>query len=77
MLCRVIVPMEYGVTTEEKIDVGVQIITPLLKKMHRDILWWRDNGMKDRNPSRTVNNKEEDKEEHEWDKSGLDEAAIN
>ena len=42
MLCRVIVPMEYGITTNEKIEVGCQIMKPLLKKVHRDLLWWRD-----------------------------------
>ena len=42
MLCRVIVPMEYGMTAEEKIDVGCKILNPLLKKVRRDLLWWRD-----------------------------------
>lgn len=29
-LCRVIVPMEYGITTPEKVEVGLKIIAPLL-----------------------------------------------
>ena len=34
--------MEYGILTEEKIDVGLKIISPLLKKVHDDLIWWRD-----------------------------------
>lgn len=41
-LCRIIVPMEYGVTANEQIDVGLKIITPLLKKIRHDILWWKE-----------------------------------
>ena len=41
LLCRIIVPMEYGVTVNDKIDVGLKIITPLLKKIEHDILWWK------------------------------------
>ena len=41
-LCRIIVPMEYGVTVSDKIDVGLKIITPLLKKIEHDILWWKE-----------------------------------
>ena len=40
-LCRIIVPMEYGVTLNDKIEIGLKIITPLLKKIQNDILWWK------------------------------------
>jgi inositol-hexakisphosphate/diphosphoinositol-pentakisphosphate 1-kinase len=40
MMCRLIVPFEYGTTTAEKIEVGLKIIHPLLKKVHDDLLWW-------------------------------------
>jgi hypothetical protein len=40
MMCRVIVPFEYGMTNAEKVEVGVKIIHPLLKKIHKDLLWW-------------------------------------
>jgi len=40
MLCRVIVPSEYGITTDQKISVGLKIIDPLLRKIHHDLLWW-------------------------------------
>lgn len=34
MMCRVIVPSEFGLVTSEKIDLGVTIVHPLLKKVH-------------------------------------------
>jgi len=37
---RFIVPMEYGLTKDQKITVGMQILTPLLKKIKNDLLWW-------------------------------------
>ncbi len=39
-LCRVVVPLEYGITTCEKIQVGVKIMHPLLLKIRDDLLWW-------------------------------------
>lgn len=44
LMCRAIVPFEYGLTTEEKIDVGIKIIHPLLNKIHDDLLWWTKTG---------------------------------
>jgi len=41
LLCRLIVPMEYGVTLNEQVDVGLKILAPLLKKIEHDILWWK------------------------------------
>lgn len=70
-LCRVIVPMEYGVTTSDKIDVGLKIITPLLKKIEHDILWWLNDT--DIKPKGTT----EFGEERQWYKSGLDEAGLD
>ena len=75
-LCRVIVPMEYGITTPEKVEVGLKIIAPLLQKINRDILWWRDRDMGSKYQSYASEKQEQDKNEHEWDKSGLDESAI-
>lgn len=45
LLCRVIVPMEYGVTHNDKIEIGLKIITPMLKKIEHDILWWKTDSM--------------------------------
>ena len=39
--CRLIVPMEYGITIKEKIDIGLKIISPMLTKIREDILWWK------------------------------------
>lgn len=33
-MCRAIVPFEFGITTKSKIDIGLKIIHPLLKKIH-------------------------------------------
>ena len=67
MLCRVIVPMEYGMTTNQKVEVGLKVITPLLKKIHHDLLWWMSpntNGLK---------SSSFESENREWDKQGLNE----
>ena len=71
-MCRVIVPMEYGVTTRDKIEVGLKIIKPLLKKIENDILWWKldPTAM----PTSTTQNFGE---ERQWAKSGLDEAGCD
>ena len=40
-LCRILVPMEYGITNKQKIECGHKIIKPLLEKIHHDLLWWK------------------------------------
>lgn len=40
MMCRAIVPFEYGITIKDKTEVGLKIIHPLLKKIHENLLWW-------------------------------------
>lgn len=71
-LCRIIVPMEYGVTKNEQIDVGLKIITPLLKKIRHDILWWKQDLAQ--NPSQQTR---EYGEERQWEKSGLDSNGLD
>ena len=63
MMCRLIVPFEYGLTKEQKIDVGLKIIHPLLKKVHRDLLWW--------DPGQRTLDDEKIEESREWEKTGL------
>ena len=41
-LCRILVPMEYGITDKEKIECGHKIIKSLLEKIHHDLLWWKE-----------------------------------
>ena len=66
LCCRVIVPMEYGVTTADKINVGLKIITPLLSKIQHDILWWKN----DAATHQTSEKSKEFGEERQWEKSG-------
>lgn len=69
LMCRAIVPFEYGITTEEKIDVGLKIIHPLLKKVHDDLLWWLK-------PNSVLNGLKSADGGREWDKTGLDQKKI-
>ena len=39
-MSQIIVPMEYGVSIEDKLDIGFKIIQLLLNKIHHDLLWW-------------------------------------
>lgn len=61
MMCRLIVPFEYGLTNQQKIDVGLKIIHPLLKKVHRDLLWW--------DPGQRTLDDEKIEESREWEKN--------
>lgn len=65
--------MEYGVTTNDKIDVGLKIITPLLKKIENDILWWKHDAAARLGDSVGT----EFGEERRWEKSGLDGAGVD
>ena len=58
-------PFEYGITKEEKINIGLKIIKPLLKKMYSDLNFIFTN--KDTNTGQ--------KEDKNW--SGLDTAKVN
>lgn len=40
LMCRAIVPFEFGMTRKEKIEIGLKTIHPLLKKIHKNLLWW-------------------------------------
>ena len=64
--------MEYGVTENDKMDVGLKIISPLLRKIEHDILWWK----KDSN-QRSSSTTKDFGEERQWEKSGLDEAGLD
>ena len=55
-------PLEYGITKEEKNNIGLKIIKPLLKKIHSDL-------------NINSNNNNSQKEDKNW--SGLDTAKIN
>ena len=37
LLANFVMPLEYGITKEQKINIGLKIIKPLLKKMYNDL----------------------------------------
>ena len=63
LLAYFVMPFEYGITCDEKINIGLKIIKPLLNKVCNDLVWW-DN---------SINN--ESKTDENW--SGLDTTSIN
>ena len=70
LLANFVMPLEYGITKEEKINIGLKIIKPLLKKIHSDlsIILQPNKGVNDINSN-------EQKEDKNW--SGLDMAKVN
>ena len=40
LLANFVMPLEYGITTDEKVHIGLKVIGPLLNKIHNDLLWW-------------------------------------
>jgi len=42
LLSSIVVPLEYGIKKEDKLKIGFQIIHPLLRKIHHDLLWWTE-----------------------------------
>lgn len=43
LLANFVMPLEYGITIEEKVNIGIKIIKPLIKKINKDLLWWNMN----------------------------------
>ncbi len=39
-LANFVMPLEYGIKIEEKINIGIKFIKPLLNKINCDLLWW-------------------------------------
>lgn len=67
-MTRLLVPMEYGITDQDKVEIGGLIIRPLLDKIHNDLLWWKK--------SEDKSKKNFNEGGREWDKAGLDEGAA-
>ena len=63
LLAFFVMPFEYGITSEEKINIGLKIIKPLLNKVCNDLVWWDNN----------INNSP--KTDENW--SGLNTTSIN
>ena len=69
LLANFVMPLEYGITKEEKINIGLKIIKPLLKKMYSDL----NVILQSNNNEKEVNT--EQKEDKNW--SGLDTTKVN
>jgi hypothetical protein len=39
-MSSVVVPLEYGVTNEEKLNIGIKVVKRLIEKIHHDLIWW-------------------------------------
>ena len=68
LLANFVMPLEYGITKDEKVNIGLKIIKPLLKKMYRDL-----NVILQPNQERESNI--DQKEDKNW--SGLDTTKVN
>ena len=66
LLANFVMPFEYGITKEEKINIGLKIIKPLLKKMYSDL-----NVILQSNQDNNTGQKED----KNW--SGLDTTKVN
>ena len=69
ILANFVMPFEYGITRDEKINIGLKIIKPLLNKIYSDLIDINSNAY-DRQRSNSIH-----KEDQNW--SGLDAAKMN
>ena len=69
ILANFVMPFEYGITRDEKINIGLKIIKPLLNKIYSDLI---DINSSNYSKKRKNSNIEEDKN---W--SGLDASKMN
>ena len=73
LMCMINVPFEYGITTSQKIKIGMKITHNLIDKMHHDLVWWKNLNS---NESKRQNEDFEDENE-DWDKKGLDHKSLD
>ena len=69
LLADFVMPFEYGITKEEKLNIGLKIIKPLLKKIYYDLTNINSNSYSN------INNNNIEKEDKNW--SGLDTTEVN
>ena len=67
LLANFVMPFEYGITSDEKLNIGLKIISPLLKKMYSDLI--------DINSNFYSNEDNIEKEDKNW--SGLDATNVD
>ena len=75
LLANFVMPLEYGITVDEKVKIGLKVIGRLLNKIHNDLLWWF-NTNNTNNFYSTSNNVNEFEYENE-SYSGLDRGKLN
>ena len=66
LLANFVMPFEYGITCDEKLNIGLNIIKPLLKKMFTDLIDFNSN---------FYSNEETIEKDKNW--SGLDETNVD
>lgn len=40
-LCKIYIPLEYGLKLEKKVKLSRSILAPLLGKIYSDLMWWK------------------------------------
>jgi len=78
-------PLEYGITVDEKVKIGLRVIGRLLNKIHNDLLWWFHSNNNNNNNFYNVNNPNNSNDknnikEFEYENesySGLDRGKLN
>jgi inositol hexakisphosphate/diphosphoinositol-pentakisphosphate kinase len=73
MLANFVMPLEYGITVEEKVKIGIKVIGTLLNKIHNDLLWWVYPNNNNTNYYGNVKDFEYENESY----SGLDRGKLN
>lgn len=69
LMSQIIVPLEYGVSNEEKLTIGFKIIHHLLNKIYHDLLWWMS-------PEWVNLHQDFDDEYQKWEEKGLDHSRL-
>jgi inositol hexakisphosphate/diphosphoinositol-pentakisphosphate kinase len=41
LMCMINVPFEYGITSAQKMKIGMKITHNLIHKIHHDLVWWK------------------------------------
>ena len=84
-LANFVMPLEYGITIDEKVKIGLRVIGRLLNKIHNDLLWWFHSNNNPNNNYYAVNNPNNTNDknnikEFEYENesySGLDRGKLN
>ena len=72
ILAEFVMPLEYGIKIEEKINIGIKFIKPLLNKIYNDLLWVLHKDGKYKSNSFRLYNNENSNNNNNSDNSSLD-----